>query len=237
MKPLASTLAIFAMAMLPWTLTYAGTDETFPVPDEVPGWVKDVIQDPTFVRFAGPVRIPTRMEVYDRLLDHLPLSSDLSRDLGLGEYSIVLQDGVAQVDDGHGATAVLEELYRAPGHRIFAGAGCFSLPVLPDVTGRGVVEVRYEMDGEVLVSHARLSFQIDGRVYATLTRLSMPVVEDMVDERLLSFVNCANVLSEKIAHDALGLCMQIRDPGTAEQFRTVFREEMRVALAATRRNS
>lgn len=203
----------------------------FRLPDEAPAWVHDLIGNPTFQRFLGPVQIHADEDVYSRLLDHLPLSSDLARELHLGDYVISEIDGQCTVEDGHGAKACLQELYRAPGHRIYGGSGVFELPVLPDVSGSGVVEVIYGVEDGVLVSRARLSFKIDSRVYATLTRMAVDVLQDEVDRRLLTFVQCANTLSELIADDALAMSLEIRNRRVSRDYRRVFREEIRLAMA------
>src|SRR5439155_22860183 len=79
-----------------------------------------VVNDPTTSHINPPVLTPIRKPVYDFLLDHVVLTAELVRTLGIGQYTIKRLGAQGfQRDDGQGSEVLVDLLYQNSTQRVY----------------------------------------------------------------------------------------------------------------------
>src|SRR5438093_13502356 len=125
-----------------------------------------------------------RPEHFEFLMDHMVACSVLAQALGLIAYRAAEETpGRLFADDGAGAQGYLQQVYRAPGKRIYFVEGTQRGRL--SAWGRGVVVVRYAPSAPGAIEYSGWMYvQIDNRGAATLPATSHLLVWRPVDRHV-----------------------------------------------------
>lgn len=192
--------------------------------------VKKVMDDVTVQVPVERTAVSSRAEVYDFLLEELPFTSDVVREMGKGKYEIFRDVKKPEkkaeldawrhtyyLDDKDGLKLRAELVFTEENRRIFYTWGSYDLDPLPPVWGRSVILVTWaEKDGK-LVTDGRVYAQVDSGFYKALSGVFKDTIEGVVKDKSLLFIQAARYVSELLAQDAKKLYTQVKDAKQVDQ--------------------
>lgn len=149
----------------------------------------------------------TTHQVYEYLLDHLPLATTLGRVLKLSPY-VVERIGPAtyRSSDQNGLEGVLSELVADDGNRVYFGRGRYDGFFLRGVTGQAVIVLNYRevqlADGSTAMANTvHFLVLFDDPVLQGVARLIGSLLQGLVEGKITAAVSSAQRLTELLASD------------------------------------
>ncbi len=166
-----------------------------------------VVNDATTSHVNPPVLTPIRKPVYDFLLDHVVLTAELVRTLGIGQYTIkrVGAQGF-QGDDGQGSEALVDLLYQNSTQRVYHIQGAHHGKVLPMITGEAIImltsQTRTGHDGkESVETRMAVYSRLDNPMLATVVKVLQPFLRGVINGKLAGPFLAVHRMGELIAAD------------------------------------
>ena len=205
----------------------------FPVddlPEEQRRKVEHVLED---VAAAVPLEaeeVRSSLEIYDFLLDEMPFTGGVVRELGRGKWLISREAGDAgafTVADPAGYRLRFELVRKEPTRRVYVTAGIFHMGILPPLEGSTVIVMRMVPEGPLVRTDAMVYVRVETPFYAGLAKGLRGVVEDKVRERSGVFIQAARWVAEEAAKRPEWLVLQVDgsdkvDPAVLAEFRKRF---------------
>jgi hypothetical protein len=174
--------------------------------------VEHVLED---VAAAVPLEaeeVRSRPEIYEFLLDEMPFTGGVVRELGRGKWLIAkdaADPAAFTVADPSGYRLRFELVRKDPTRRIYVTAGIFHMGILPPLEGSTVIVMRMEPAGPVIRTDAMVYVRVETPFYAGLAKGLRGVVEDKVRERSAVFIRAARWVAEEAAQRPDWLVMQV----------------------------
>ncbi len=202
--------------------------------------VRKVMDDVTVEVPLERVAVATRPEVYEFLLEELPFTADVCRQLGRTKYEVFRDPRKPEKDeekeawrhtyymnDKEGLSVKVQLVLAEARRRIFYTWGSYDLSPLPSLWGRSVIVVLWgEKDGR-LVTEAKVFAQIDSSFYKAISEVLKGTVRSVVKDKSTVFIRAARWVSEAAAENPRKLHEQLDgardvDQVTLEEFRKKF---------------
>jgi hypothetical protein len=242
-SPGRESLFIFSLCLL--ASTFQESDHRFEIPYEKLSEkhqkkVRRVMDDVTVVVPLDAAEVESRSELYDFLLEELPFTSEVCRELGRAKYEVFRDLKVPEkeeaksswfhtyyLNDKEGLSVKVELVLAEERRRIFYTWGSYDLSPLPSVWGRSVIFVLWEEKEGKLLTDAKVFAQVDSDVYKALSDLVQGMIRGIIKEKSTVFVKAARWVSESMAEDPKKLYTQLLgakevDQETLERFRARF---------------
>ncbi len=164
--------------------------------------VEHVLED---VAVAVPLEaeeVKSRLEIYHFLLDEMPFTGGVVRELGRGKWQIARDPGdpaAFTVADPNGYRLRFELLLKEPERRFYATKGVFHMGMLPPLEGSTLIAMRMRPDGAGIRTDAMVYVRVETPFYAQLAKGLKGVVEDKVRDRSGVFIRAARWVAEEAA--------------------------------------
>jgi len=174
--------------------------------------VEHVLEDVAVVVPLEAETVKSRPEIYEFLLDEMPFTGGVVRELGRGKWQIVRDAGdpaVFTVDDPRGYTLRFELIRKEEHRRIYVTKGVFHMGILPPLEGSTLIVVRMLPAGDGIRTDAMVYVRVETPFYAQLAKGLRGVVEDKVRERSSVFIQSARWVAEEAAARPDWLVMQV----------------------------
>lgn len=115
----------------------AGSGNAADAPD---ARVRPVMTERSVYQRVGPIETPLPQELADFLLDHPDLAATIVREHGIAPYRITMR-GPRQswADDGDGTVALVTEVAREEGKRVYYCDGTHRSRIFPDIKAEAVI--------------------------------------------------------------------------------------------------
>lgn len=151
-----------------------------------------------------------RPQLFEFLLDHPQLASDIARTLRYGRYRIWRSNEGLVLDDGWGATGTFEIVHAAKGRRVVYARGRYESGWLPDIHGRAVVAVDYEVtpsdDGQILIRPTVTGFlRLDTRFADSFARMAGALAQAQADKKARRLARTFAKTTRAIEADPAGI--------------------------------
>ena len=187
--------------------------------------VEHVLQDVAAVVPLEPAEVKSRLEIYHFLLDEMPFTGGVVRELGRGKWQIVRdpEDATAfTVLDPEGYQLRFELIRREETRRFYVTSGSFLMGILPVLKGATLIVMRMVPENGVIHTDAVVYVRVETPFYAQLAKGVRSLVEDKVRERAGFFIKAARWVAEEAAQRPDWLVMQV--DGSREVDQEVLRE-------------
>lgn len=164
--------------------------------------VEHVLED---VAVAVPLEVEevkSRLEIYHFLLDEMPFTGGVVRELGRGKWQIKRdpQDPSAfTVSDPAGYRIRFEPVLKEPNRRAYVTKGLFQMGMFPTLEGDSLVVMRMRPERGVIKTDAMVYVRVVTPFYAQLAKGMKGMVEDKVRDRSAVFVRSAKWVAEEAA--------------------------------------
>lgn len=186
------------------------------------------------------VAVATRPELYDFLLEELPFTADVCRELGRSKYEVFRDPRKPEkeeereawrrtyyMDDKDGLKVKVELVLAERCRRIYYTYGSYDLGILPAIWGRSVIFVLWEEKDGRLVTESKVFAQVDGSFYKAVSEVLKGTVREVLKEKSAVFVKSARWVSEAAAENPRKLHEQVFgakgvDQNALEEFRRRF---------------
>ncbi len=206
----------------PWAVPYALLSEN------QQERARKVMDAPTCMVELERTPVRSRPEVYVFLMDELPFTAGVLRELGESKYEIS-RDGKGGYlfNDHAGLTLRAELLRRDEGRWVWYTHGAYSLGILGSAVGRSVIVVRTaEVEG-VLQTEARVYAKVESKLLESAAKAMRGLVEGVIRDKSFVFIKAARTVAELTARDAGRLYTTVRgsphvDADVLEEFRKRF---------------
>jgi len=175
--------------------------------------------------------------LHEFLLSHQDIGAALVRVQGLGKYRVRrVGAGVFEGTDGEGASAVLQIIDEAPGHRVFHARGRYVARFAPDISGEALVllTTRYEdtPNGELAHGHLTVYARLDNRLLGWVLRLLIPFVGSVLDTKIARAFSSESRAAEHLARDPERVLTRLEEDASLSRTDVAaFRSLLRHALA------
>ncbi|MBI4566740.1 MAG: hypothetical protein HY716_18850 [Planctomycetes bacterium] len=190
-----------------------------------------VLDEPSAVVDLPLTRVESRPDIYEFLLEELPFTAGVLRELGRATYRIRREarpEGEPETivfDDGEGIEVRAELVLRERTRWIYVTDGRYDLGLF-SVWSRGVVIVVYEARDGALWTRARVYARLKGKVFE-LGALVLGLLESTIRSKALVFVDAAREVAELTAADPERLYRNVKgsrevDAGVLEEYRRRF---------------
>jgi hypothetical protein len=195
----------------------------FPIeelPEDQRRKVEHVLED---VAAAVPLEaeeVQSSLEIYDFLLDEMPFTGGVVRELGRGKWLISRDAGDVggfTVADPAGYRLRFELVRKEPTRRVYVTAGIFHMGILPPLEGSTVIVMRMIPAGPLVRTDATVYVRVETPFYAGLAKGLRGVVEDKVRERSAVFIRAARWVAEEAARRPDWLVMQVDGSDKVDQ--------------------
>ncbi len=202
--------------------------------------VHTVVDAPTAIVDLARTEVNSRLDVYEFLLDELPFTAGVLRELKESKYQIgrpVLDETATAeqrrdwkrtylFDDLEGLQLQAEMVYRDARRSIYYTYGRYDLGIV-QMWGRSVIIVVYGMERGALMTEARVFSTVDGKTAAAAAKALSGAVENTVRRKGFAFIAVAQKVAELTASNARLLHDQLKgssevDPATLEEYRRLF---------------
>src|SRR5260221_12156812 len=133
--------------------------------------VEHVLED---VAAAVPIEaeeVKSRLEIYDFLLDEMPFTGGVVRELGRGKWAITRdpKDPTAfTVADPEGYRIRFELLRKEPTRRLYVTQGVFQMGILPSLEGSSLIVLRTTKTNGVIHTDAMIYVRVETPFYPGL---------------------------------------------------------------------
>ncbi|HEV3029215.1 MAG TPA: hypothetical protein VG457_16675 [Planctomycetota bacterium] len=173
--------------------------------------VEHVLEDVAALVPLEAEQVKSRLEIYEFLLDEMPFTGGVVRELGRGKWAIARdpKDPAAfTVADPEGYRLRFELLRKEANRRIYVTTGVFQMGILPPLEGSTLIVVRMVPEGAGIRTDAMVYVRVETPFYAQLAKGLRGVVEDKVRERSGFFIRSARWVAEEAASRPDWLVMQ-----------------------------
>lgn len=192
--------------------------------------VEHVLEDVAAIVPIASAEVKSRPEVYDFLLDEMPFTGGIVRELGRGKWEIERdpKDPAAfLVVDPEGFRIRFDLILREPHRRFYVTRGVFQMGVLPPLKGSTIIVMRMIPSGSALKADATVYVRVETPFYAQLAKGVRSLLEDKVRERSGYFIQAARWVAEEASQRPGWLVNQVEgsrevDQGVLEEFRKRF---------------
>jgi len=172
--------------------------------------VREVVDHYTLTHSTPEKPFNTTSRTFNFLLDHMPLTTAIMRELDLEKYVItVREDGTMMSDDNDGVVGTFEPVFCTKSRRVLYGDGTFSAGLLGDIRGESVVVIDYVEDGPAVKCATAVYVKVHG-FFAPFVRLASPIIRGMVSRKSASILTASMALSEKLTTDPDSVYEKIR---------------------------
>lgn len=238
----STALLLLVMAMLAWPV-FGGevakeAHEAIRLLDleiDVPA-VRQVLEGHAISRTIDPVRFAGRQKHEEFLLDHLPLAVAMARHLypSLERYDVSEKAlHIYDVNDRGAIRGQLRGVAAAAGRRVYLVEGEFrSRTYFVHFTGAMVITLRYGEEretggGPILHNEPHLYVRIDNLLMHGLLKLFSPLIHRIIDRRVSTLAEAAEVVSTRMTNDPGGLYREMKGwADITDQQRTEFRRHV-----------
>jgi hypothetical protein len=192
--------------------------------------VEHVLEDVAAVVPLESAEVKSRLEIYDFLLDEMPFTGGVVRELGRGKWAIARdpkEPAAFTVADPEGYRLRFELIRKEPNRRFYVTKGVFQMGILPPLEGSTLIVMRMQPAGEVIRTDAVVYVRVDTALYAGLAKGARGLLEDRVRERSNFFIRSARWVAEEAAARPDWLVMQVDgsrevDQAVLQEFRKRF---------------
>jgi len=174
--------------------------------------VDHVLADVAAVVPLEPAEVKSRLEIYDFLLDEMPFTGGVVRELGRGKWAIARdpkEPSAFTVVDPEGYRLRFELILKEPNRRFYITKGVFQMGILPALEGSTLIVMRMQPSGDVIRTDAVVYVRVDTALYAGLAKGARGLLEDRVRERSNFFIRSARWVAEEAAARPDWLVMQV----------------------------
>lgn len=192
--------------------------------------VDHVLEDVAAVVSLDPAEVKSRLEIYDFLLDEMPFTGGVVRELGRGKWQISRDPKEATaftVVDPEGYRLRFELIRKEETRRFYVTKGVFQMGILPPLEGSTLIIMRMVPSKGVIQTDAVVYVRVETPLYAQLAKGARSLLEDRVRERSGFFIKAARWVAEEAASRPDWLVMQVDgshevDPTVLQEFRKRF---------------
>jgi len=192
--------------------------------------VEHVLEDVAAVVPLEAADVKSRLEIYDFLLDRMPFTGGVVRELGRGKWEITrdLHDPAAfTVVDPEGFRMRFDLSLKEAHRRFYVTTGVFQMGLLPVLEGSTLIVMQMVPSGTVIKTDAVVYVRVETPLYAQLAKTLRSMLEDRVRERSEFFIRAARWVAEEAAQRPEWLVMQVDgsrevDQAILQEFRKRF---------------
>jgi len=192
--------------------------------------VEHVLADVAAVVPLEPSEVKSRLEIYDFLLDEMPFTGGIVRELGRGKWAIARDPkdpSAFTVVDPEGYRVRFELLLKEEQRRFYVTKGVFDMGLLPVLEGSTLIVMRMIPAGDVIKTDAVVYVRVETPFYAQLAKAVRSLLESKVRERSGFFIQAARWVAEESARRPDWLVMQVDgsrevDQAVLQEFRKRF---------------
>ena len=172
--------------------------------------VKEVVDHHTFQHTLKDSKFASSSETFNYLLDRMPFTVSVMRELGLSKYVITTRpDGVMWCDDNDGVVGTFEPVYTTDTKRVFYGDGKFDAPLVGKIRGESVIVMDYVQDEPGTIRNTVTIFLRVHSFLAPIMKLAAPIVKGMVTRKSASMLGAATTLAARLSTDPKSVYDQI----------------------------
>jgi hypothetical protein len=192
--------------------------------------VDHVLEDVAAVVPIESAEVKSRLEVYDFLLDEMPFTGGIVRELGRGKWEIERDPkhpAAFLVVDPQGFRIRFDLILKEPHRRFYLTRGVFQMGLLPPLEGSTLIVMRVLPSGTGIKADATVYVRVETPFYAQLAKGVRSLLEDKVRERSGYFIQAARWVAEEAAQRPGWLVNQVDgsrqvDQAVLEEFRKRF---------------
>jgi hypothetical protein len=179
---------------------------------------------PTVMVELERTRVLSTHDVYVFLMDELPFTAAVLRELGESTYEIERRGDVYVLDDRAGLVLEARLIHRDESRWIWTTTGGYSLGLFGTARGRSVIIVRCALEGGTLDTEARVYAKLENALLDRAAKAMRGAVEGMIRDKSQVFVRSARLVAEITARDAAGLARTVDGaPGVDQAVLAEFR--------------
>jgi hypothetical protein len=161
-----------------------------------------------------------RPELFEFLLDHPGLASDIARALRYGRYRIWRSGEGLVLDDGWGAKGVFTIVHAENGRRVVYARGRYESEWLPDIRGQAVVAIDYLVTpadgGRSAITPTVTGFlRLDTRFADSMARLAGALAQKQADRKARRLARTFAKTTHAIEADPAGVYALVKPATTA----------------------
>jgi hypothetical protein len=192
--------------------------------------VDHVLADVAAVVPLEAAEVKSRLEIYHFLLDEMPFTGGIVRELGRGKWEIKRdpKDPAAfTVLDPEGYRLRFDLIRKEEHRRFYVTKGIFQMGILPPLEGSTLIVMRMLPAGGVIRTDAVVYVRVETPFYAQLAKGARSLLEERVRERSGFFIKAARWVAEEAAQRPDWLVMQVDgslevDQAVLQEFRKKF---------------
>jgi len=187
--------------------------------------VRHVLDDVAAVVPLEATEVKSRLDIYHFLLDEMPFTGGVVRELGRGKWEITRdpKDPTAfTVVDPEGFRMRFELVRKEAHRRFYVTKGVFQMGLLPTLEGSTLIIMTMVPERAAIQTNAVVYVRVETSFYAQLAKGVRSMVEDKVRERAGFFIKAARWVAEEAAQRPDWLVMQV--DGSLEVDQEVLRE-------------
>ena len=187
--------------------------------------VDHVLADVAAVVPLEAAQVKSRLEIYHFLLDEMPFTGGVVRELGRGKWEITRDPkdpSAFFVVDPEGFRMRFELIRKEEQRRFYVTKGVFQMGILPVLEGSTLIVMTMTPEGDSIRTSAVVYVRVETPFYAQLAKGVRSMLEDKVRERAGFFIKAARWVAEEAAQRPDWLVMQV--DGSREVDQEVLRE-------------
>jgi hypothetical protein len=174
--------------------------------------VQHVLEDVAAVVPLDGAEVKSRLEIYHFLLDQMPFTGGVVRELGRGKWGITrdAKDPTAfTVVDPEGFRMRFELVRKEEQRRFYVTKGVFQMGLLPTLEGSTLIIMTMLPERGAIQTNAVVYVRVETPFYAQLAKGVRSMVEEKVRERAGFFIKAARWVAEEAARRPDWLVMQV----------------------------
>ncbi len=192
--------------------------------------VEHVLADVAAVVPLEAAEVKSRLEIYDFLLDEMPFTGGVVRELGRGKWEISRDEkdpASFNIVDPEGFKMHFDLVRREPQRRFYVTQGVFQMSILPPLEGSTLIILRMVPEPGGLHTDAMVYVRVETPIYNQLAKGVRSLLEDKVKERAGFFIKAARWVAEEAASRPAWLVEQVDgsrevDQAVLQEFRKRF---------------
>ena len=174
--------------------------------------VDHVLEDVAAVVPLEAAEVKSRLEIYHFLLDEMPFTGGVVRELGRGKWQITRdpKDPAAfTVVDPEGYRLRFDLVRKEETRRFYVTKGVFQMGILPVLEGSTLIVMTMVPERGAIQTNAVVYVRVETPFYAQLAKGVRSMMEDRVRERAGFFIKAARWVAEEAAARPDWLVMQV----------------------------